>query len=172
MTRPNPARAAALNRLVEAVGAYHEAFIRPGHSFPLLAQAVVDSRLRDLRAAYEALQAIPVTLPTEAKTRKTAPLTAHWAGMAMSGGVKSMAARIVTHLRYGNATVEELTRALHGKHQTVSARVNELRDAGWVYAQGDTRRTSSGRQAEVYRLTDAGRRCFAEARQLTQETEP
>lgn len=47
-------------------------------------------------------------------------------------------------------TVDALEQRLQGKHQTISARVNELRNAGWVIDSGIRRKTRSGRPAIVW----------------------
>jgi predicted transcriptional regulator len=49
------------------------------------------------------------------------------------------------------STVEECELALGMKHQTVSARVSELRKDGLLQDTGRTRPTSSGSQAEILR---------------------
>lgn len=47
-------------------------------------------------------------------------------------------------------TVDALEQRLQRSHQTVSARVNELRDRGWVADSGIRRKTRSGRSAIVW----------------------
>ena len=47
-------------------------------------------------------------------------------------------------------TVDALEQVLQRSHQTVSARVNELRDRGWVVDSGHRRKTRSGRSAIVW----------------------
>lgn len=47
-------------------------------------------------------------------------------------------------------TVDALEQRLQRSHQTVSARVNELRDRGWVVDSGIRRKTRSGRPAIVW----------------------
>ena len=50
-------------------------------------------------------------------------------------------------------TCDDLEVWLQGRHQTVSPRVNELRDKGWIVDSGKRRRTRSGRLAIVWRPT-------------------
>lgn len=52
------------------------------------------------------------------------------------------------------ATCDEVERDMDGRHQTISARVYELRNGGWIVDSGRTRKTRSGRQAIVYVLTE------------------
>jgi hypothetical protein len=52
---------------------------------------------------------------------------------------------------YGRTT-DEVEVEARLSHQTASARVNELRNAGTIQAAGFTRTTRSGRQAVVYRV--------------------
>jgi len=53
----------------------------------------------------------------------------------------------------GGLTVDQLEVALNGRHQTISARVNQLRDGGWVIDSGIRRKTRSNRNAIVWRPT-------------------
>lgn len=50
-------------------------------------------------------------------------------------------------------TVDAIEQRLVRSHQSVSARVNELRDKGWVVDSGVRRPTRSGRKAIVWRPT-------------------
>jgi hypothetical protein len=52
-------------------------------------------------------------------------------------------------------TTEEVEEALERKHQSISPRVNELRDTGWLVDSGERRKTSSGRNAIVWTPTQA-----------------
>jgi len=54
----------------------------------------------------------------------------------------------------GGLTVDQLEVALNGRHQTISARVNQLRDGGWVIDSGIRRKTRSNRNAIVWRPTE------------------
>lgn len=55
-------------------------------------------------------------------------------------------------------TVDALEQHLQRPHQTVSARVNELRDRGWVVDSGIRRNTRSGRKAIVWQPSEAALR--------------
>jgi predicted transcriptional regulator len=50
----------------------------------------------------------------------------------------------------GGLTCDEIEQLMNGRHQTISARVNELRDKGWIKDSGVKRRTRSGRRAIVW----------------------
>jgi len=54
-------------------------------------------------------------------------------------------------------TVDQLEQLLNRSHQSVSARVNELRDKGWVVDSGERRKTRSGRKAIVWQPSTASR---------------
>lgn len=54
-------------------------------------------------------------------------------------------------------TSSEAEAALHDRHQSVSARLYELRHAGLIEWGGLTRRTPSGRPAKVHTVTARGR---------------
>lgn len=153
-THPNPARAAAVARLVEAVGRWRCQF---GFQFDSL---IFEKEInRNVVSAYDALLAIPLEVPTEPKARTAAPLTSHWAARSMRNS--TLHGRILRAFHQADRrsigwTVEELENALGIRHQTCSPRIHELRNAGWVYAPGDTRQNASGREAEVYVLTSRG----------------
>jgi hypothetical protein len=55
-------------------------------------------------------------------------------------------------------TCDEIELLMNGKHQTISARVNELRDKGWIKDSGRKRKTRSGRQAIVWIPTQTARK--------------
>lgn len=55
-------------------------------------------------------------------------------------------------------TVDQLEIQLSRSHQSVSARVNELRDKGWVRDSGQRRKTRSGRKAIVWTPTEQAKR--------------
>lgn len=47
-------------------------------------------------------------------------------------------------------TCDEIERVLGGRHQSISARVTELHQAGHIVDNGERRRTRSGRSAVVW----------------------
>lgn len=153
-------RDAAISRLIAAVGDLRSRIVNDGGW-------TAAHPLYDVVDAYDYLVSIPLEIPTEPKTRTTAPLTAHWAARSMRNS--TLHGRILrsffrSDLRSIGWTVEELE-IHHGvKHQTMSPRINELRNSGWIEATGDTRTNASGCQAEVYVLTPAGVRSMWEAR--------
>jgi predicted transcriptional regulator len=50
-------------------------------------------------------------------------------------------------------TSDQVEQILGGRHQTISARVNELRERGWITDSGLRRPTRSGRKAIVWKPT-------------------
>ena len=54
------------------------------------------------------------------------------------------------------AICDEAEAALELPHQTCSARFNDLKRGGLIYATGEHRQTRRDRKAEIYRLTDRG----------------
>lgn len=109
----------------------------------------------DLEAALKDLDQAGMELPDAAPVGVRHPLTSDQAAAFIRGKkAQTMASRIVAQLRWAvdGATVEELCRFLNGKHQSISARVNELRNDGWIHPVRH-RETSGGRAAEVYKLT-------------------
>jgi hypothetical protein len=51
----------------------------------------------------------------------------------------------------GGLTTDQLEQILNGKHQTISARVNDLINKNWIVDSGLRRKTRSGRDARVWR---------------------
>ena len=150
----NPQRTAAINKLIEAVGEWTKGV---NESIPWTTGS------DDLIDAYDELMRAPLDDPGPPKTRTAAPLTSHWAARSIDN--KAVAGRILKWLyQAGPRTVDEIEQALTLRHQSCSARVNELRDCGWIYATDETRATRSGRQAEVYALTARGRELLMEVR--------
>lgn len=56
----------------------------------------------------------------------------------------------ITQCGWTGATCDEIEQALNMKHQTASARVNELMNGGHIQNSGRKRSTSSGRAAIVW----------------------
>lgn len=134
---------------------------------PLDANAVLVNQLAAgrLAGALKYLDSLGLEPPSDVRANRAAPLTSHQAAAWMKDDRRAMsvAARIVQRLMiHPGRTVEQLCHDLQGKHQTISARVNELRDTGWITADG-TNRTTSGRMAECYYVTAEGRRLWRDA---------
>jgi predicted ArsR family transcriptional regulator len=95
-----------------------------------------------------------------------APPTAPWSRLGTS---QMAAADIEEHLNrleeevllavllLGGATCDEVEVVLEMRHQTASARLNQLEHREYVMDSGVRRATRSGRMAMVYRLTTIGR---------------
>ena len=80
-----------------------------------------------------------------------APLRDHLRGLEHKGRGG------VPPLRRGGMTCDEVEYVTGLKHQTASARVRDLSREGKLEASGLFRKTSSGRDACVYRLSASGR---------------
>lgn len=73
------------------------------------------------------------------------------AAQSIAEGAEQLRARVLIEIRSCNgATCDEVEVALELRHQTASARINELAEAGRVYDSGQRRKTRSGRQAIVW----------------------
>jgi predicted ArsR family transcriptional regulator len=66
------------------------------------------------------------------------------------GKIKRQVLRFIRE--QGGATCDEVEQYLELRHQTASARINELKVAGLIVATGDKRKTRSGRAAAVWRI--------------------
>jgi len=84
------------------------------------------------------------------------PETSHDAAESVRSSLGKLARAVydeilIVHQASGSGlTVDQLEQILGRSHQSVSARVNELRDKHWVKDSGQRRKTRSGRQAIVW----------------------
>jgi hypothetical protein len=101
--------------------------------------------------------------PSRTRTVLSAPETSHEAGEWMKRFALTDACTVFRHIYYawygrkfrGGLTCDEVEQALDRTHQSMSARVNELRDTGWIIDSGTRRKTRSGRAAIVWTPTQA-----------------
>jgi hypothetical protein len=104
--------------------------------------------------------------PRFTRTVHSAPETSHEAGEWMKQFALTDAAAVFRQIYYayhGRATEEprfgmtsdEVEVALGRTHQTISARINQLRDTGWVVDSKARRKTRSGRKAIVWTPSQA-----------------
>jgi len=74
---------------------------------------------------------------------------------SVAGSAQAMRQRVLRFIREtGGATCDEVERKLELMHQTASARIWELRKAGFIRDSGATRKTRSGRAAVVWQMVD------------------
>ena len=74
-----------------------------------------------------------------------------------SGSMRRRVLDIIIASGARGMTDDELEAFLRARHQSVSARRNELARLGWIADSGDRRPTSSGREAAVWKLSSLGR---------------
>ena len=79
------------------------------------------------------------------------------------GGLKATVASAYRDAGDDGLTCDEVEFWTGLRHQTASARVHDLAKEQKILPDGRTRRTSSGRAAAVYCITDDGRRWLTEA---------
>ncbi len=119
---------------------------------------------RPLQRAIHDLKALAMELPDQARSSRVHPLTSDQAAAWMGGGRAMRAsARIVRHLydhQERGRTVDELMWNLDMSHQTCSARVNELRNDGWIVDSGHKRKTRAKQDAIVWMLTSRALSCL------------
>jgi DNA-binding HxlR family transcriptional regulator len=110
---------------------------------------------------YEALVALDKLRETEKpRASAIAPPTSHDAAAWAAKTQKSWHRRILRLLfakPVNGATVDELERHFQASHQTMSPRVNELVNAGWLEDSGERRETRSGTEAIAWKLTPVAR---------------
>jgi hypothetical protein len=124
---------------------------------------VARSAVRSWNVAYLAdaladLDALGLETPGRARANKGAPVTAKQAAVWMNGEKsKSLCSKIVRLLSQyiSGLTTEEIEVLLSGKHQSISPRITDLRDTGWLRDSEFRRKTKSGGDAIVWKLSYA-----------------
>lgn len=120
------------------------------------------SELAALGRAIKTLDDLDLAEPTQTRTSKMAGVNSNLAAAYMHGAKVSTQAgwilrRLSNCLAGFGYTTDELVLSSQRPHQSISARVNELRDAGWIVDSGTNRKTRSGQQAAVWTLTPEAR---------------
>ena len=98
--------------------------------------------------------------PRRTRTVMSAPDTSHEAGEWMKQFALTDACAVFTRIYWSwrrglGLTCDEIEMYLDRTHQSISARINELRDSGWIIDSGKRRKTRSGRAAIVWTPTQA-----------------
>lgn len=146
MTERSRRRDAEMNVIVKAVE-FIESDNETLAEYIRLAEAVEKYRELEIEKPFKALAPIRSTD------------TAAEAAESVLHQVGSLAEQCWDRIRsaymqgHGGLTCDELESQMGGRHQTISPRVNELRDNGWIVDSGERRRTRSGRRAIVWRPT-------------------
>ena len=138
-------------------------WVRTGNQ-PYDSQACVNAR-DDLRVAVLGYSAYGLAAPQRTRTVMSAPDTSHEAGEWMKQFALTDACAVFRQIYFAwrrfsehgddGFTCDEVERALDRTHQSISARINELRDTGWIIDSGERRKTRSGRNAVVWTPTQA-----------------
>ena len=121
--------------------------------------ASLDKTERILRLAVENHRALGLDDTSQPAIGNNTTDTSTAAGASMNTHVGRLARQCfdeigaVYRARGVGLTVDQLEQIMAGKHQTISARVNELRNKGWVIDSGERRPTRSGRKAIVWTPT-------------------
>lgn len=104
-----------------------------------------------LRALIGRLDHLELEAAAKALHPAKGPLTSQQAAESISN-VGKLAYKVLINIATtkGGLTCDEVESLMNGKHQTISARVNELRDKGWIKDSGVRRPTRSGRKAIVW----------------------
>jgi hypothetical protein len=118
-------------------------------------------RLSEIEDTITALDMLPMELAvTGARPSSLSPETswdAYWSMKSHLGNDSKLVLDAITlAFQRGSTglTTEQVCNRLDRKHQSISARVNELRDKGWIKDSGEKRRTTSGRWAIVWSPSD------------------
>jgi len=141
----NSTRRAAEMKVIDAAVAWH---LRPVYE--------TGSRLRQAVLDYEALGLDATSQPAFSNNSTD---TSAEAGASMVEHVGQLARQCFDEIKavYMNdgvgLTSDQLEQILNRSHQSVSARVNELRNKGWIRPSGVKRPTRSNRPAIVWMPT-------------------
>ena len=153
MTARSTRRAAEMELIDAALGRY--AVLADQRSTASQHQAA-SQRLHNACVAYERMGLDATSQPAFSHNSTD---TSAEAGASMNTHVGRLARQCFDEIgavyRNGGVglTVDQLEQVMHGKHQTISARVNELRNKGWLADAGIKRPTRSGRPAIVWTPT-------------------
>jgi hypothetical protein len=110
----------------------------------------------DLVAAVRAYEALGLEMSARPALGNGAPDTSAEAAASMVNHVGTLARLVFDEIAVvhessgGGLTVDQVEQITRRSHQSVSARVNELRDKGWLVDSGQRRKTRSGRNAIVW----------------------
>jgi hypothetical protein len=128
------------------------------------AEACVDTggvKMMDLIRAVRAMRSNTLVMPTNAPVSNNHPVTSKLAAQWMEAEHPDMCALVfrkiwaMRHSEGAGLTTDELEQIIDGSHQSVSPRVTELRNEGWIRDSGRKRKTRSGRSAIVWTATNA-----------------
>ena len=115
--------------------------------------------------AIDAYEALGLERAGTAITTNAGPATSNEAAASLDPDhLGRLARRVYDEISYAVAnggtglTCDQVEQIVGGSHQTVSARVNELRDKGYIVDSGARRPTRSGRKATVWRPSAMGPR--------------
>lgn len=124
-----------------------------------------DQRAREnkLRKAVRAYEQVGLDATHQPAISNNTTETSTAAGASVRGNIGKLARQCFDEIQVvcdsgsHGLTVDQLEQLLNRSHQSVSARVNELRDKGWVVDSGERRKTRSGRSAIVWKPSAASR---------------
>lgn len=123
------------------------------HAQPVLASAIALHQLDRVIAYRAALDAAYDHVPHNGVDTSIA------AAKSLYRSVSGARAKVLCEVaRLIQATSDDVERTLGLKHQTVSARLYDLRHGGYLEYTGSTHATRSGSQARLHQLTDDGHR--------------
>lgn len=111
-----------------------------------------------LRKAIDGYLDIQLEVANNAAVGTNHPETSHQAARSLPniGGYSAVIFEAIKKAfddgRFG-LTADELEEMLAGKHQSVSARVNDLKNNGWIIDSGQRRNTRTGRKAIIWEPT-------------------
>lgn len=111
-----------------------------------------------LRQATEEYLGLGLERAGEPITGRNSPETSRQAAASLPS-LGPLARRVFDEIAYVDGlTCDQVEQTVGKSHQTISARVNELRDKGWIVDSGRRRKTRSNRSAIVWVPSQTARR--------------
>jgi hypothetical protein len=151
MTERSKRRAAELEVVNDAVWLASRGALAVGSMLDRIEVRRID--YERLLASVRRLEALDLASPGRTVANTNAPQTAHDAAAWMKERAGQAAVEVydcimlaVTHRGLSGMTSDEVERRLHRPHQTVSARINQRRDNGFLVDTGERRNTGAERK--------------------------
>jgi hypothetical protein len=141
--------------VIDAAVAWHAASEVPADDY-VIAWA-------NLHGAVQEYQNLGLAEPDKVRTVTHAPETSHEAAASMRARAGSDAHAVFQTIWLAwkresvGLTTDQIEARLSRTHQSISARVNQLKNEGWIIDSGYRLRTRSGRKAIVWTPTNVGK---------------
>ena len=120
------------------------------------------TKMMGLIRAVKALRRHDLEMPDGALVGSDHPVTSKQAAEWMAKQHPDLCAKVFREIWHayqyaglGGLTTDHVQQRMDGNHQSISPRITQLRDEGWIRDSGERRKTRSGRAATVWQPTPA-----------------